>query len=129
MPVYNFFKWVDRFVEDNAVRVFASRATSEGRKLYLKVKAGDTILFIQQLLRIRPLDYEALTDAFLNIDISGAPNKDDMELMKLGSHEEVMARVNDKSNKLTKYALIALFFRNNQEEFETCLNNNNYYFY
>ena len=118
-----------RFLEANAERIFATRATSEGRKLYLNVKVGDTTQFIQQLLRIRPLDYETLTEAFLNMDISGAPDKDDMTLMKHGTHEEVMARVNDKSNKLTKYALIALFFRNNQEEFETCLNNNNYCLY
>ena len=118
-----------RFLERNAERIFATRASSEGRKLYLNVKVGNTISFIQHLLTIRPLDYEFLTEAFLNMDISGATNQDDMKLMKWGSHEEVMARVNDKSQKLSKQALIALFFRNNQEEFETCLNNNNYCFY
>ena len=118
-----------RFLESNAERIFASRATSEGRKLYLNVKAGDTTQFIQQLLRVRPLDYETLTEAFLNMDISGATDKDDMDLMRHGSHDAVMARINDKRKMLSKQALIALFFRNNQEEFEACLNNNNYCFY
>ena len=118
-----------RFLEANAERIFAVRASSEGRKLYLQVKAGDKIPFIQHLLRVRPLDYDTLTEAFLNIDISGYANQEDITLMRHGSHEAVMARVCDKRKMLSKHAFVALFFRNNQEEFEACLNNNNYCLY
>ncbi len=118
-----------RFLENNAERMFVNRASSENRKLYLQVKVGDKTSFIQQLLRIRPLDYEVLTEAFLDMDISGAKDTDDMNLMQHGSHDAVMARVCDKRKMLSKHAFVALFFRNNQEEFETCLNNNNYCLY
>ncbi len=115
------------FLEENAERIFASRALPQGRKLYLKVKAGDKRPFIKQLLRIRPLDYETLTDAFIDLDISGNTDTEDMTLMRNGSHEAVMERVTDTSRPLSRQVFIALFFRNNTDEFEACLNCNNYY--
>ena len=74
---------------------------------------------IRDRFKVRPLDYEALTSCFLRISCPFDEKKEDIELMKNGSHEEVMKRI--AIGKLGNRALTALFFRNNRKEFETYL--------
>ena len=64
------------------------------------------------------LDIEEFEYAY-RLDGPYDEKKEDIELMKNGSHEEVMKRI--AVGKLGNRALTALFFRNNRKEFETYL--------
>ena len=86
---------------------------------YLDCPYCDINGFLWAMFKVRPLDYEALTSCFLRISCPFDEKKEDIELMKNGSHEEVMKRI--AIGKLGNRALTALFFRNNRKEFETYL--------
>lgn len=85
--------------------------------------------FWAELLRVRPLDYQALSSCFLKLDYTPKwsyhqlPEQEtedaDMDLMRTGSHEDVMKRV--VLGHLSRKPLAQLFFRNNPEEFEAYL--------
>ncbi len=85
--------------------------------------------FWVELMKVRPLDYPALSKCFLKLDYTAQwsyylmPGQEtesvDMDLMKNGSHEDVMKRV--VLGPLSRKSLAQLFFRNNPKEFEAYL--------
>lgn len=106
--------------------VLAQKGSGDLKKFYIDHRVEtqyDRIdRFVFQLLKVRPLDYEFLTMCFLLPSFSNSPHWEDEEtfqIMQNGSHEEVMKCI--EGSMLGNKALVALFFRNNKEEFEAYL--------
>ncbi len=118
------------YLEQNAETKLAKRNVHSLNVLYAEKRPETRFSkinhFWNELLHVQPLDYEALATCFLRLDytperwkVSSPDCSDedaDVQLMKDGSHEEVMARIHQ--GQLSKKALATLFFRNNPEEFE-----------
>lgn len=107
------------YLDYGGASVLARKGTHEDKMFYLDCPYCDINGFLWAMFKVRPLDYEALTSCFLRISCPFDEKKEDIELMKNGSHEEVMKRI--AVGKLGNRALTALFFRNNRKEFETYL--------
>lgn len=108
------------FLADAAESKLAAMKSTRLNKIYIREYPYSIGGFAKKLLEVRPLDYEALTDAFLKLNVY-TKNEKAAELMKSGSCEQVIAYF--RENKKTVYGkeLIQLFFRNDPEVFETCL--------
>lgn len=88
---------------------------------YLQHKCGSINSFLWAMLKVRPLDYELLTEAFLKMTFGqfAWKEEEDIRLMKNGTHEQVMERV--AAGYMGDRAFAQLFFRNNPKEFEAYL--------
>ena len=97
----------------------AQKGSHNDKMFYISVLRTPSNDFLWAMFKVKPLDYEALSACFLKVFPSDNENMNDIELMKNGTHEQVMFRIRQK--KLGNRALAALFFRNNQAEFEEYL--------
>ncbi len=95
----------------------AQKGSHGDKMFYISAPSCDINGFLWAMFKCPPFDYEALTACFLRITTSKDEKQADIDLMKNGSHDEVMERI--KQGKLSNRALTALFFRNSKEEFET----------
>ncbi len=95
----------------------AKKSSHDDKMFYISTPNCDINGFLWAMFRFPPFDYEVMTQCFLRISASENEKQADIDLMKNGSHDEVMERI--KQGKLSNRALTALFFRNSKEEFET----------
>lgn len=84
--------------------------------------------WIEVFTSVKDLDYEILTELFLNVPNAvrlSDKEKAVINLLRNGSHEEVMTylKKNNRMFCIEKQILAELFFRNNAEEFEYYLDN------
>ena len=108
-----------RFLGRDGEWALARRQVTRLTKFYIehRVNKGDNTL-LGFLLKVRPLDYEALSTYFLQMDFSRTyVNQDDYRLISKGTDEEVKQRI--EKSQLDDKCLAALFFRNRTNEFET----------
>ena len=95
----------------------AKKSSHDDKMFYISTPNCDINGFLWAMFKFPPFDYEVMTQCFLRISASENEKQADIDLMKTGSHDEVMERI--KQGKLSNRALTALFFRNSKEEFET----------
>ena len=108
-----------RYLCFEAEHALAQRRSHKLNMAYVNCRVnGKNLYFVDELMSVDPIDYEALSVFFLQDVQETYPisSREEIELMKSGSHEEVMKRIDEK--ELGFKSLAALFFRNNQEEFE-----------
>ncbi len=125
---------------DDELALYITKHHFLGEGVYELVKRSKKL--IQQYMQERPdlnwiyilssvkkLDYELLTPLFLKVPNNSRPTDEEkalIELLRNGSHEEVMTYLKEKepwSIYSNKQATAELFFRNNAEEFEYYLDN------
>lgn len=95
----------------------AKKGSHGDKMFYISSPSCDINGFLWAMFKFPPFDYEVMTQCFLRISASENEKQADIDLMKNGTHDEVMERI--KQGKLSNRALTALFFRNSKEEFET----------
>ena len=100
-----------------AEKIFLANASSNDKKEYLERRSCYDTTILNTMLEIRPINYELLTIAFLKCQ--NYLSKD--EAMSKATREEVIARLSEEKD-LTTAEVVALFFRNEPELFESYLN-------
>lgn len=107
-----------RFLGPEGEWALVSRHVTRLTVYYIKCrvnKGNDTLLY--QLLKVEPLDYEALSVYFLKMDFSRSfVEEEDFRLIKEGSNDMIMKRI--EKSALDNKCLAALFFRGKRAEFE-----------
>ena len=108
------------FLTDQAEEKLAAMQSARLNRIYIREYPHSIRGFVEKLLKIRPLDYEALTAGFLKLNVR-SENEKAVELMKNGTREQVIAYFRENEKTVYGKELIQLFFRNDPEVFETCL--------
>ena len=101
----------------DAEKVFFAKASHESKKEYLEKRTCYGTKILNILFKVRPIDYEILTLAFLKCH--KYLTKD--EAFSTASRDEVIARISEEK-ELTTAEVVALFFRNESDLFEQYIN-------
>lgn len=110
-------------LEDTAEDIFFMKASYEDKRYYVFNRKRNDNHVLTSLLKLRPVDYELLTEAFLKCQRNLLRDKKITDASK----EEILEIIS-KKECLSDAEVVALFFRNEQDVFEDYINTHNVVF-
>jgi hypothetical protein len=110
-------------LEDTAEDLFFMKASSDDKWYYVRNRKRNDNHVLTSLLKLRPVDYELLTEAFLKCQRNLSRDK----VVTEASREGVLEIIS-KAGNLSEAEVVALFFRNDAELFENYINTHNVVF-
>ena len=118
-----------RFLSDEAEKILAREGSVEDKVLYYQVKAHHKTAFVENLLKVRPLDYAALNEIFLSFDVDNMwSNPNEENLMKTGTPAE-LKKYFSADHKLACRSFLTLFFRHDKRLFTAYLKGREHFYY
>lgn len=120
-----------RYLDIYGEKALARRNSGRLNKIYVEYRVpqhGAINHFLDELLKVRPLDLSAIAACFLKREFSYDEPEKTREILKNGTHEEILAILQDPKSTISKKGLAILFFRNKPQEFEEYLKVGKFYY-